>query len=169
MSTDAPPQDQPPPRPAPNRRLRRLVLIGALSVLAALMVRNALAGGEDLVPWRGPAAGAAEARQTDRPMLIYFGAEWCTACRHLERHTFSHEHLAQRIERDYVPTKVDATAPGPEEQTLMGRYGAHELPTLVIADAQGEPIDRRVGTLPPDELLAWLDAQLPATSPQTPH
>lgn len=145
-----------------DQRLRRLVLFGGLLVVIALAWRGTLLpGGEDLVSWEQDyAAAASTASETGKPLLLYFGAEWCGACRHLERRVFSQERVAAQIERDYVPVKVDSTDPGPWEQRMAYRYGVEALPTLVIADSDGALIAQQVGTLPAGQLLDWLDANL---------
>lgn len=150
---------------ASDRRLRRLLLVGGVVVILALAMREPLlGGGEDLVPWESDyAASVATAQETGRPMLLYFGADWCGACRQLERRVFSRQNVAERIERNYLPVKMDMTDPGPSEQSLAHNYGVSGLPTLVITDTEGGMIDSRVGVLPAGTLVDWLEETMPAT------
>lgn len=172
MTSPAPPPDAPgpgegngssPTTEAPagssNRRLKYLVLVGGVLLLAAWFARGTTpAGGEDRVDWQMDyQAGMATAAEADKPMLVYFAADWCAPCDYLEGHVYSQIEVAERIERNYVPVKVDATAPGESEMALMRRYAAEYLPTLIVADAQGEPLARQVGAPSAKELLNWLE------------
>jgi thiol-disulfide isomerase/thioredoxin len=45
--------------------------------------------------------------ETDKPLLIVFGASWCHYCHKLERETLSDKRLVAVIERDFVPVQLD--------------------------------------------------------------
>ena len=47
------------------------------------------------------------AMETDKPLLIVFGASWCHFCHKLERETLADKRLVAAIERDFVPVHLD--------------------------------------------------------------
>ena len=47
------------------------------------------------------------AMETDKPLLIVFGASWCHYCHKLERETLADKRLVAAIERDFVPVHLD--------------------------------------------------------------
>ena len=56
----------------------------------------------------GEPAAVAQARAKDRPLLVYFHADWCVACRKLMQQTFADPAVGQAAQ-DYVPLLVDMT------------------------------------------------------------
>ncbi|MFW6059407.1 MAG: thioredoxin family protein [Phycisphaeraceae bacterium] len=158
----------PPPRPRRPRRLIPLVLFGVALVGMALGVRalTTPARGEDQVDWRHDfQAGVDAASAADKPLLLYFGADWCPPCLELRARVFSQDHVADTIEQRFVPVKIDLTDPNATQQQLAQRYEAQYIPLLVIADAEGTPLTRYNGGLSADNLLQWLDQGAPSASP----
>ena len=59
--------------------------------------------------------------QQDKPLLIVFGASWCTFCHKLERETLGDKRMIAAVERDFIPVHLDfdrdakvyATVPSP--------------------------------------------------------
>ncbi len=49
----------------------------------------------------------AEARAKDRPILLDIGAVWCHWCHVIDRESYEDPELAELINRDFVPVKVD--------------------------------------------------------------
>ncbi len=60
------------------------------------------------VHWRlwGPDA-LAEAKRSGTPLLVDVGAGWCHWCHVMDEGTYSKAEVAERINRDFVPVKVD--------------------------------------------------------------
>lgn len=45
--------------------------------------------------------------ETDKPMLIVFGASWCGFCHKLERETLKDKRIVPVIEREFIPVHLD--------------------------------------------------------------
>ena len=45
--------------------------------------------------------------ETDKPLLIVFGASWCGFCHKLERETLADKRLVPVIEREFIPVHLD--------------------------------------------------------------
>jgi thiol:disulfide interchange protein len=125
-----------------------------LALLFALAA--APAAGDVAVPavrWRAEAAGLDDARRLHRPAVLLFSADWCLACKELERH-FADRRVARAIERR-VAIRVDCTDGDAAEET-MKRWRVQALPTMILLDAAGKERRRVAHYLDAGELAAWL-------------
>lgn len=98
----------------------------------------------DLVRWRAIAAGEAESRESTRPVLYFFTADWCPPCAALKRTVFSDPAVADLIEKNFVPVAVDDVrddfhARLPEIEALAFRFLVGRIPTLVVSHPDGGP------------------------------
>ncbi len=111
------------------------------------------------ITWHGDLPSAlAAARTEERPVMIDFRADWCSACLKLERETFSDPAVVQAARR-VVAVKIDCTDPDdPEVKRLQTRYGVVGLPTIVFLTPDGTPLPDRTITeyVSPAELLRRL-------------
>jgi thioredoxin:protein disulfide reductase len=96
----------------------------------------------------------ARARDGKRPMIIDFTAEWCLACKELERDTYTDERVRAEATR-FVSVKLDATDLSPEMETLFARYGVLGLPAVIFVNSSGQVLDspRVTGFVPADRFL----------------
>ncbi len=87
-------------------------------------------------------AALKRAKSEGKPMLIDFGAEWCTACKELEHQTFPDPNVRAEAQR-FVALRIDAT--DDEDATvnkLKDRYKVVGLPTVIMLDKTGKEIVR---------------------------
>ena len=96
------------------------------------------------------------ARREGRPMIIDFWADWCTACKELDRTVWADPRVRTEASR-FVALKLDGTDGSDRFNDLVDRFGVVGLPTVVILDAKGREVpDRVLGAVPADEVLASL-------------
>jgi thiol:disulfide interchange protein DsbD len=88
----------------------------------------------------------AAARRDCRPVMIDFGAEWCIACKELDKLVYVDPAVVAEARR-FVNIKVDATDETPALNELQKRYGVVGLPTVVFIDKTGRYLDE-AGTAP---------------------
>ncbi len=102
-------------------------------------------------------AALQQARSGGRPVMIDFGAEWCAACKELERDTYVDPNVVSESSR-FINIKVDGTNEVDAVEALYQRFEVQALPTVAFISSQGEILrDPRVtGFLGPDRFLAEL-------------
>ncbi len=79
----------------------------------------------------------ASARDSGKPVMIDFFAEWCAACKELDHKTYVAPVVIEESER-FVNIKIDATNEEEILDTLYERYGVKGLPTIAFIDSKGE-------------------------------
>lgn len=108
---------------------------GLLSAVAFALVILTLPGSgpaKNGVPWRADLASAAEeARESGKPMLLDFRADWCVACVELEKKTWP-ESKVQAFLKGVVPVKLDMTTQGEREKAILEAFGVKGLPTVIL-------------------------------------
>jgi thiol:disulfide interchange protein DsbD len=76
----------------------------------------------------------ARARDERRPLLVYAYADWCMACKELERRVFSDEGV-QRASASYLTVKLDLTdADNPATEQMSRAFSIDTMPSLLLID-----------------------------------
>jgi len=110
--------------------------------------RSADASKKDKVRWKTDLKAAQkEAKETDRPMLIVFGAEWCTHCDRFERTTLAEPAMVAAINRDFIAVRLDFD----EEQKTAQVMEVEALPCTVILSPEADLLVRVIGAKPSTE------------------
>lgn len=110
------------------------------------------------IAWvRDHAEGFEQAKREGKPAIIDFTAEWCVACKELDKHVFSHPDVLSEAER-FVAMKLDATELDEATEALFKRYSVMGLPTVLFFDSDGELLDnpRVTGMLPAEKFREFM-------------
>ncbi len=95
------------------------------------------------VRWQPWGADAFElARKLKRPMLIDIGAGWCHWCHVMDDETYAKPDVAEVINRNFVPVKVDTDERPDIDSFYQGAapaFGAGGWPLVVFATPDGAP------------------------------
>jgi thioredoxin 1 len=83
--------------------------------------------------------------------LLYFSASWCGPCKSM---TPIVEGVSGMMKDRFNAFKVDVD----QLPTFAADYGIRSVPTLVLVK-NDNIIDQRVGGLPPQQLMQWLEQQ----------
>ncbi len=150
-----------------------------LMFFAATAISSVQAGGEGkgAIQWYSIEEGLALSEQSNKKMIIDIYTDWCGWCKKLDKVTFSHPVVAEYINENFIPVKLD----GEMKETVVlqgqefkfipkGRKGVHELanylmkgnptyPSVAFLDEKKEVITVQPGFLEPadmDKLLKFI-------------
>ena len=104
-----------------------------------------------------------QAKESGRPVVIDFFADWCIPCKELDKFSFSDPEVI-RLSKDFVMLKVDMTrGNSPEAKSLLKRYDIKGAPTIVFIGPEGQERKdlRMVQFEPADEVRARLEKLSP--------
>ncbi|HUR90095.1 MAG TPA: thioredoxin family protein [Ramlibacter sp.] len=102
------------------------------------------------------------ARQSGKPVFLYWGAVWCPPCNQVKATLFSRPDFVERT-RAFVPVYVDGDKPG--AQKVAARFKVSGYPTMVLFKPDGSEITRLPGEVDPERYLLTLNAGLNADVP----
>ncbi|MDP2341127.1 MAG: cytochrome c biogenesis protein CcdA [Deltaproteobacteria bacterium] len=103
-------------------------------------------------------AALAQAKADCKPVMIDFGADWCIACKELDKLTYVDAAVQHEALR-FVNIKIDATSDTPALNALQAKYGVVGLPTIVflssaaMRSANAPAVEPITGFLKADEYL----------------
>ncbi len=86
-------------------------------------------------------------KTSDKPLMIVFGAEWCGACKMLEKNTLSNVSVVEAAQ-NWVAVEIDVD----KEPELAARYGIKSLPTTVFFKGDSKKFGF-VGAAGPEDML----------------
>jgi thioredoxin-like negative regulator of GroEL len=72
--------------------------------------------------------------EQDKPLLIVFGASWCTYCHKLERETLGDKRITAIVERDFIPVHLDYDRDAKVAKILE----VEKLPCTVVLSPQAD-------------------------------
>jgi thiol:disulfide interchange protein DsbD len=136
-----------------------LVVGGIVYASGAASARSRAQG--DRLAWhfhQDEVAALAEARAQGRPVIIDFWADWCTACKELDKTAWADPRVQAAAQR-FVTLKMDGTNDTDAFQRVFDKYGVVGMPTVIFIDASGHELPVRItGAVDGDEMLKWLSA-----------
>lgn len=101
--------------------------------------------------------GIACAKRLKRPIILDFWAEWCEACKRLEKISFAQAEVVKESRR-FVMLKLEQTASHAESERLEKKYGISGLPWVRFVDSNGQLLSKPliIGFVSPTDLLALM-------------
>lgn len=97
-------------------------------------------------------AALALAEETGKPVFIDLYADWCGPCVMLAEDYFSRDDYKEVLSQ-CILLKINVD----NNPDLAQRYSAQSIPTLILADASGNEIDRITGVMgSPEEFLPMI-------------
>jgi thiol-disulfide isomerase/thioredoxin len=128
-----------------------LVLASAASALAAPPADPAAGG----IAWEKDFKSATRrARESGKPVLVDFWADWCHWCHKLDETTYRDAAVVD-LASAFVPVKVNTEA-NLAAAELTATYGVETLPTIAFLSPSGRLFLRRTAYEEPEEFRATL-------------
>ena len=93
---------------------------------------------------------------TNRPLLVVFGAPWCTFCKKLERETLGDPNMAAFVNSSFVPVHLDFE----KDRNVADILEVKSLPASVILSTDADLLGTIVGYVKSPEYRESLRAAL---------
>ena len=107
-------------------------------------------------------AAFALAKNENRPLFLYWGAEWCPPCHALKTRIFHAPEFVHKI-HDFVAVYLDGDT---ERAQILGEeLGVFGYPTVIIFSPAGDEIMRMPSDVSVEQYVALLDTALSKMSP----
>jgi len=112
-------------------------------------VCNVASAGERAGPkWMSFTEGLAEAKNTNRKILVDVYTDWCGWCKRMDAQTYADKDVAGYLNKMYVVIKLNAESSkslmydGQQytERELAGAFGISGYPATIFMKSTGEPI-----------------------------
>ena len=100
------------------------------------------------IQWHNFNDGMARGKFENKRVFIHFFADWCAACKTMEKNTFSDPAIISALNENFIPVKVDAD----REIETASMFRVQAVPDNWFIAADGEIIGNRPGYIPPDQL-----------------
>jgi len=116
------------------------------------------------VQWSSYDDALVKARKENKFVMVDFFAQWCKWCKELDKTTYSDPKVAQALNADFVPVKVDSESKDKVTyemrqitmSELADKYKVASYPTVYFLDKDGNKAAVLNGYLAPDEFLKYL-------------
>ncbi len=109
------------------------------------------------IAWRNDFDSAtAEARASDKPLLVVFSASWCPPCIVMKHDVWPDTQVSEAVKNGFVPLHIDVD--DPRHADVAARYDIQGIPAVLIVDADGRVL-RHKSFMSRSETLKFLDAK----------
>ena len=100
-----------------------------------------------------------EVKASEKPVVVDFGKDSCTACTELEEITFPHA-LVQAQLKNFTFIKVDLTANNDDDKALLKEYGLFGTPNIIFFDKKNTflPEKSLTGFVGPQDFAKHLES-----------
>jgi thioredoxin-related protein len=108
---------------------------------------------EDIV-WETSFRNALElAKKTDKLVLVSFFDSGCEPCIKMKKCTLITECVQEYIKKYFIPVKFES---GADSDQFM-RFGVTAKPAMIVLDAEGTEIFRKIGYFEPESFIKKLE------------
>ena len=136
-----------------------LVVGGIVYAAGAASARTRAQG--DHLAWhfrQDERAAIAQAMAQGKPVIIDFWADWCTACKELDKTAWADPRVQAAAGR-FVTLKMDGSQDTEAFQKIFDKYGVVGMPTVIFIDSTGREVPQRItGAVEADEMLKYLES-----------
>tara|TARA_R110002072_G_scaffold261323_4_gene420107 strand:+ start:3264 stop:3758 length:495 start_codon:yes stop_codon:yes gene_type:complete len=97
------------------------------------------------------------ANNSDKNIMVFFTAEWCSPCRIMKRKVFADNEVMKAINSKVVSVEINIDDPNSEG--LVKQYNIGATPTTIFINPEGKVIDYAVGKVEKTKFLEMLENQ----------
>ncbi|MCQ2225647.1 MAG: thioredoxin domain-containing protein [Paludibacteraceae bacterium] len=90
--------------------------------------------------------------QTDKLLVLDFGATWCMPCKTVAA-------ILTELSETYAESAVIGKVDVDDNPDLVAKYGIRNVPTIFLV-RNGEIVDKMVGGCPKTEIVAKIEANI---------
>lgn len=110
-------------------------------LITALILAFTSAARSEQIAWAQNFEAAEKiARETGKPLMLDFTAEWCGVCRQMDRVFWTRADVIE-LSKEFVSVKID----GDKYPQIADKFGVRGFPTVVFADAWNTARDNYLG------------------------
>lgn len=93
-------------------------------------------------------------KNSSKPIILDFYADWCTSCKEMEAITFSDQKVKQKL-AGYTLLRADVTSNSESSKALLKKFDLFGPPAIILLDHAGNEMAaaRMIGFLGPDAFL----------------
>jgi thiol:disulfide interchange protein DsbD len=127
--------------------------LGAAAIAVAVWIAQPHAA-ESAIRWQSFSPASIETSvAVSRPAIVDFIADWCIPCHEMDRTTYTDDDVQREAER-FEMFKADITRETEAVDALVAMYDVQGVPTVIFVDSAGNEVERLVGYVGPEEMLA---------------
>lgn len=92
-------------------------------------------------------------KNNQKPLLIYFTADWCMPCKKMQNTTFKEKDVVTFINEKYIPVKIDMTR---GDNSISRKFGITSMPSYLIVSSDREVVSKTIGYQPSFLFMSFL-------------
>ncbi|EDP70859.1 probable thiol:disulfide interchange protein [Flavobacteriales bacterium ALC-1] len=97
------------------------------------------------------------AHNSDKNIMIFFTAEWCSPCRIMKRQVFADGDVMRAMDAEVVPVEINIDDPNAE--ALVKQYNIGATPTTIFINPEGKVMNYVVGKVEKTKFLEMFENQ----------
>lgn len=126
-------------------------------VLLLLSASSACVAASGETRWRNSYSQAqAEAKKSNKRVLVEFYAEWCGPCKMMAKTTLKDPKVVPLLDK-FVPVRLDVD----KEKAMAERYQVESIPRAAVLTTDGKLVRLSIGYKNADEFSLFLKQGLP--------
>lgn len=100
-----------------------------------------------------------EVKASDKPVVVDFGKDSCTACTELAEITFPHPLVKEQL-KNFTFIKIDLTANSEDDKALLKKFELFGTPNIIFFDKANNYLSDKtlVGFVPPEDFAKHLES-----------
>jgi thioredoxin-like negative regulator of GroEL len=106
-------------------------------------------------------AAMKKARETNKPVMIDFFADWCGPCKMMDNKTFSDDRVIALAEQ-FVSLKIDGDA----NESITRKHRVEGFPTILFLKSDGKILHTIAGFRGPEDFVFAMNAVLKGMTPE---